>query len=133
MWWTVWSACQEPFGTDRHDLVGFRIAAVGVSPALDGETVRPRAAMIVDDRPWSEVPVEFTWFWVDDPDDVPTLDPLSVADAVGPEPELVVPEDRGSWGHRAGGGDRDARAVVEIAAPPPRSTARPASNCPPCR
>lgn len=119
MWWTVWSACQEPFDNDRHDLVGFRIAAVSVAPAAAGEPVYPRAAVIVDGRSWAADPAELTWFWVDVPEDVARLDPLSPADAVGPEPTLTVPEGRAVLGLVARSGDREARAFTEISAATP--------------
>ena len=114
MWWTVWSACQEPFDTDRHDLVGFRIAAVSVAVDTPADVVRPRAAVIVDGRPWAEDPVELAWYRVDAPGDVALLDPLSPAAAVGPEPELALSEEAAFLGLVARSGDREDRAFIEI-------------------
>jgi hypothetical protein len=39
--WFVPLACQEPFPTDRHDLEGFRIAALEVAATPDGGAVAP--------------------------------------------------------------------------------------------
>lgn len=89
--------CQEPFGTDRHDLEGFRIAAVAVSPpaAAPGDVVVPHAVVITDDHPWSDVRPTLRWHWVDTTRDaVATLGPATPADAEGPAPTLVVPDDR---------------------------------------
>lgn len=71
--------CQEPFGTDRHLLEGFRIAAVS-APVADG-VASPRAALVVDGRLWSDDPVNLAWSW------------SAEVVATGPAPTLEVPED----------------------------------------
>lgn len=84
-------ACQEPFGTDRHTLEGFRIAALAAPGGPPGSDTVPRPALIVDGRLWSDEPVELRWYWLDDPNDLRhphRLEPV----AVGPAPELVLPE-----------------------------------------
>ena len=106
-------ACQEPFGTDRHDLVGFRVAAVQVQPV--GEQLSARAAVIVDGRPWSDARVAMSWHLIDDlsTDTIASLD-LDDADAYGAAPTL----DR--WTTGAGlalvavSGDDTSRAVVAL-------------------
>ncbi|MEZ4240867.1 MAG: hypothetical protein R3F59_32865 [Myxococcota bacterium] len=117
--WTLFAlaACQEPFGTDRHDLTGFRIAAVALPAAAPGDPVRPRAALIVDGRPWSETAVDLRWTWLADPDALATLDPDAPADGVGPAPVLTLPADRPILGLVARQGARVARAYAAI--PPP--------------
>ena len=81
------AACQAPFGADRHDLVGFRVAAIDADPVRDGGTTTARIAMIVDGRPFSHAPVDLAWYLLADPDELLDIDPLSEADGVGPEPE----------------------------------------------
>lgn len=78
---------------DRHDLVGFRVAAVSAPPASSGAEIEPRAAVIVDDRPWSERPLDLAWYWVPTGDDdaVRAIDPLTEAAGAGPIPTLTVP------------------------------------------
>lgn len=117
------AACQEPFGADRHDLVGFRIAAVSVPPAAPGDEVVPRAAVVVDGRAWSPSPIDLAWYWVDDTDEIEAIDPLTVADAAGPSPLLTVP-DRPILAVVARRGSEDRRAFVEVA-PPPATIAAP--------
>ncbi|MCB9684589.1 MAG: hypothetical protein H6738_04675 [Alphaproteobacteria bacterium] len=112
------AACQAPFGADRHDLVGFRVAAVDADPVRDGGTTTARVAVIVDGRPFSHAPVDLAWYLLADPDELLDLDPLSTADGVGPEPELVVPADRRVLGLIARQGDLEERAFVELPTPP---------------
>lgn len=80
----VWSllGCQEPFGADRHDLRGFRVASL--TAQVDGEQVRPRVAMIVEGRAWSAEPVQLDWAFIEEPgDSVQEPDPVaSGADVV---------------------------------------------------
>lgn len=97
--------CQEPFGYDRHDLRGFRIAAL-TAPRMDG-TLRPRAALVVDGRLWSDEPVSLDWGWVDEPDDAWSLDTFV---ASGPSP--VLPERAGHLALRARWDGQEARAVL---------------------
>lgn len=106
-------ACQEPFGTDRHDLVGFRVAALSVPPADDGAVVVPHPALVVDGRTWSDDPPALVWRWIRDLDDE-----FGLADAVGPAPELVVPADRRTLLLVAVHGDEEERVVLEVARPP---------------
>jgi hypothetical protein len=120
--WVLLAACLEPFGADRHDLVGFRIAAVSVPPAEEGDLVVPRAAVVVDGRAWSDRPVDLAWYWVDDPDDVVAIDPLTLADAAGASPLLTVP-DRPILAVVARRGSEDRRAFLELARPPATITA----------
>lgn len=89
--------CQEPFGTDRHDLSGFRVAAVTVDPpaAVAGDVVTARAAVIVDGRLWADVRPTLRWHWVEATRAAVTaLGPNDPADAEGPAPSLTVPDDR---------------------------------------
>jgi hypothetical protein len=90
---TLLAACQEPFGTDRHDLVGDRIFAVTVDPpgAASGTFVHPQAVLLVDGRPWSDDAVELAWAWDADTDALLARLPGEGA-AIGPTPTLRVPE-----------------------------------------
>lgn len=81
--------CQEPFGADRHDLLGFRIAAV--TAEVEAGQVRPTAALIVDGRLWSAAPVTLDWAFIDAPGDA-ELEPSPVAS--GPAVELTRTSDR---------------------------------------
>jgi len=96
----VIAGCQEPFGSDRHDLEGDRIAAMAVDRAgvPGGEPITPRVALSVDSRPWFDEPVGLDWHWVgdDDPHTVADLEPGDDADGSGPAPSLTVPEGDGS-------------------------------------
>jgi len=86
MLWLFLIACQEPFGADRHDLVGYRIAAVEV--ALDGEVARPRAALVSEGRLWSDLPPQLGWYLLDDADAI--ADSGTVPDAISPSPTLSL-------------------------------------------
>ncbi len=119
MWLVALLACQEPFGTGRHDLVGFRIAAVSAPAAEAGEEIRPSAAFVVDGRPWSPDPVDLAWYWVRTDEDVLAIDPLTPADGFGPAPDLVVPERRRRLALVARRGDQERRAFVDLAPGPP--------------
>jgi len=77
-------ACQEPFGTDRHDLEGVRIAAVRAD--VDGGDISPRAALVVDGQLWADERVSLAWFRVDDADALQQLSPIEPAHGVGPAP-----------------------------------------------
>lgn len=77
--------CQEPFGADRHDLRGFRVAALTAS--VEEGVVRPRVALIADGRPWSAAPVQLDWAFVDEPGDA-VLEPAPVDS--GPDVALPV-------------------------------------------
>jgi len=88
------AACQEPFAEDRHDLAGFRIAAVEVAVSADGAELTPRAAVVVDGRPWAAEAATLDWYQVADVDAVEELGPNSPVDATGPAPILAAREDR---------------------------------------
>lgn len=121
MWWSVLVACQEPFGTDRHDLVGFRVAAMSVPPASAGQSVEPRVGLIVDGRPWADRATELGWWWVADPKEAEQLDlddPEAPPEASGVAPSLVVPEDRRVLALVARSGSEVRRAVLAVAEPP---------------
>lgn len=116
--WFALLACQAPFGTDRHDLVGFRVAAVSVPPAFATEVVVPEAALVVDGRPWSDDPVELLWYWVEAEEDVLAIDPLTPVAGSGPAPSLVVPGRERVLAVVATHGGREQRAFVEVPEPP---------------
>ena len=84
--------CQDPFGSDRHDLLGDRIAAILASPAggPPGTTVVVNTALVVDGRLWSDEPVDLAWAWTDSVADVTTL---TADDAVesGSDASLRIP------------------------------------------
>ncbi|MEQ1566496.1 MAG: hypothetical protein ABMA64_12715 [Myxococcota bacterium] len=116
----MWSllACQAPFGADRHDLVDFRVAALTAPPALAGDAISPRVALIVDGHPWSDRDIDLLWYWVDGPDDVEGIDPTWEIAGTGPAPMLVVPRDQRALGLLARDGDRELRAYFALAEPP---------------
>src|SRR5262245_20118336 len=118
MWWTL-AACQAPFGTDRHDLVGFRVAAMALAPAQPGGRVTPAVALIVDGHAWSDDPVELRWFWVDGEDAALSLDPSTPEEDTGPAPTLTVPADRTTLALIARHGDDEYRAFSTVAPGPP--------------
>lgn len=118
MWFALF-ACQAPFGTDRHDLVGFRVAAIAVPPAAAGATLVPEAAIVVDGRTWSDDPVDLLWYWVPSADAVLSIDPVTPIDGFGPAPSLVVPADPAILALRAVHGADEELAFIEIAPPPP--------------
>lgn len=55
-------ACQEPFGTDRHDLTAERV--FGLVSERSGDEVTLRPLLVVDGRMWSDTPVALSWAWV---------------------------------------------------------------------
>lgn len=78
-------ACQAPFGADRHELAGFRIAAVAIA---DGAAWQPRAALVTT-GPYAASPVDLAWFAVVAPDDVAQIDPdVATPLAQGATPSL---------------------------------------------
>lgn len=89
--WFALAGCQEPFEVDRHDLAGFRIAAVEVRPLRDGSPFTPAAAVVVDGHPWAEEPAGLSWAWVADEDEAVHGSPEWIA--AGAAPALVVPAD----------------------------------------
>ncbi len=86
-------ACQVPFGTDRHDLVGDRIVAVVVTP--EDDALRGGVALLVDGRPWQDEAVHLAWHWLDgtDPRELGAILPDDPSDADGPAPTLTLPDD----------------------------------------
>lgn len=115
------AACLEPFGTDRHDLEGFRIAAVSVDVpgAAAGDVLVPSAAVTVDGRLWSDEPVERLWFWVEEEQAaVEAIDAQDVPAGEGTSPSLSVPDDTRRLALLAIGPDgTEARAFLDL--PPP--------------
>lgn len=107
-------ACQTPFGTDRHDLVGFRVAAIEVGPAGPGDDVTPRLAVIVDSRPFADDQPLLDWFWLTDPQELQHVDALDLPDGLGPAPTLTVPSDRAVLGLLARQGSEEQRAFVVL-------------------
>lgn len=84
-------ACQQPFGTNRHDLEGFRIAALAAEPAggPSGTSVQPSAAIVVDGQLWSDEPVDLAWYWTDATDAAVRAAAGEPA-ATGPSPTLSL-------------------------------------------
>jgi hypothetical protein len=91
----VWFACQQPFGTNRHDLAGFRVAAVTAEPAGGplGAPLTASAAVVVDGQLWSDAPVRLSWYWTE-ATDAAVLAASGPPDAEGPAPSLVKASDR---------------------------------------
>ena len=103
------AGCQEPFDTDRHDLRGFRIAAVGVS---DGAA---RAAVWSGLGPWHDAPPTLRW----------TLD----GEALGEGFDVPVPATAAGQllelaATSPDGDERLAQVIVQDTAPLPLSVAR---------
>lgn len=113
MWWLLLASCQDAFELDRHDLEGFRVAGITVEAPVDG-VVRPSVAVVVDGHPWSTDAVELRWIWVDDSDDVWTVDERQEPDAVGSEVPITVPADPQRLGLIATYGERIHRSVVDV-------------------
>lgn len=87
MWILLALACQQPFGTDRHDLNGFRLAALRVR-AADG-VVHPEAVVVQGGRLWSDRAPILTWGWLDHPDDIGKFDETWGGDDQGTAPTLA--------------------------------------------
>jgi len=79
-------ACQSPFGTDRHHLEGFRVAAARAVPDADGWSVS--AALVVDGHLWSDQAVALRWYALPDRAALATLSVSAPADAEGPVAHL---------------------------------------------
>lgn len=124
-------ACQDPFAVDRHDLVGFRIAAIEAEPVES--TTEPRAwdvrlAVVVDGRPFADEQPLLSWFWLEDPVELEAADALSEPDGVGPAPSLTAPEGQSVLGLLARYGDEEQRSFLvldDTAAAPSAAGARP--------
>ncbi|MCB9679411.1 MAG: hypothetical protein H6737_30180 [Alphaproteobacteria bacterium] len=86
------AGCQAPFGRDRHDLVGTRIAAV--TAEVRGGFVEPRLALIVDGRPWSSEAAEIDWYWIDAVGDAADIPAGTFGVGLGPAPSFAVQGDR---------------------------------------
>jgi hypothetical protein len=112
------AACQEPFGTDRHDLRGLRVAALAVDTT--GPSPVGRVAVVVEGRPWSDDPVVLRWRWVADASAsaVAELDPAGPSDAEGPAPVLPpTPADAEGLVLLAAHGEEVYRAVLPTPLP----------------
>ncbi|TVQ92498.1 MAG: hypothetical protein EA397_06725 [Deltaproteobacteria bacterium] len=110
------SACQEPFGATRRDLLGFRVAAITASS--EGEGVRLGVATVVEGRPWSHDPVSFRWFALDNAtaESIAELDADGPALAEGPAP--LIPTGARSLALVARIDDHEVRAVLHLAQDP---------------
>lgn len=109
-------ACQAPFGTDRHDLVGFRVAALSAEVAAGG--AEPRAAVVVDGRMWADELPELRWYRVEDADELEALDASEEPIATGPSP--VLTDLQGTLGLIATHSGEERRALLPLpSAPPP--------------
>jgi hypothetical protein len=86
-------ACRSPFDGDRHQLEGFRIAALSASSAGTGSAAQVSAALVSDGRLWQDTPIELAWYWVDRHDEIHERDPAEhPPDGLGAHPALIVPE-----------------------------------------
>ena len=86
--------CQQPFGSDRHDLDGFRILGLHTTPAggITGDRIEPRAHFVVDGHLWADQSIEQYWFWMDTSDpSVLAAKTKEMANATGAAPELFIP------------------------------------------
>jgi hypothetical protein len=85
-------ACRSPFDGDRHQLEGFRIAALSASAAETGTLVEVSAAIVSEGHLWHDTPVELAWYWLDHPDEIDARDPAEhPPDGLGAHPTLMVP------------------------------------------
>jgi hypothetical protein len=84
------TGCQEPFDRDRTDLVGLRVASV-TADVREG-SVRPRVALIVDGKPWSDAAASIDWFWIDRPGEAVDRVSGSLGVGFGPAPTIPLPE-----------------------------------------
>lgn len=114
MWIFALLACQEPFDADRHDLVGFRVAAFTAD--RDGDTVVPRVAVIEEGRPFGDGQLELAWFWIDRVGQSAELEDRA-PDASGPAPVLVAATERLALVARRGDDVRRAELAVGDAVP----------------
>ena len=110
LFWLMLIACLEPFGTDRHDLEGFRIAGVRVSAADSGVALEP--VLVVDGQLWSDEAVDLRWFAVDSGDGAADLDATQTAAAAG-SPAVVTDTDWVVLVATSPSGE-ERRAVVEL-------------------
>ncbi|MEZ4322815.1 MAG: hypothetical protein R3F61_35435 [Myxococcota bacterium] len=103
--------CQAPFGRDRHDLVGSRIAAV-TARTEDG-AVHPRLALVVEGRAWSDEPASIDWFWIEREGDAADLVSGTFGVGLGPAPRIPIAGER--LGVVVDVGGEVLRAELEIA------------------
>lgn len=100
------AACTGPFGPDRRELAGLRIAAVQTVPTgqAPGNPIVPRAAFVQDGRLWSDEPLTVRWWWTLDPRPaaIEALDPEEAV-ATGAAVTLTVPDDDDFWGAEGAG------------------------------
>ncbi|MCO4747706.1 MAG: hypothetical protein KC912_23115 [Proteobacteria bacterium] len=89
-------ACQTPFGADRHDLTGDRVAAVSVQPSggVAGDVLVPRLALVTDGRAWSDELPPLLWSFVPEGDDDAALSVEPGEAGSGAAPALELGEDR---------------------------------------
>jgi hypothetical protein len=106
------AGCQEPFGTDRHDLVGVRIAALTVEHAQDGMAMH--AAVVLDGNTWADDRPQLSWHQVSD-DAASEVAALAHEGAIATGPSPVLDLQAGDYvalvlTH----GDVTRRALVEL-------------------
>ncbi|MEN0067470.1 MAG: hypothetical protein AAGA48_35390 [Myxococcota bacterium] len=117
MLWLSLIGCQEPFDADRHDLRGFRIAAISVAPAGPGEPVQVRLAAVVEGRPWSTEPIRAQWGFVEEPE--AASEPLIEPEAEGPVPTSLVRPDKDHPGWLALQAEVDGATQAVVVRVPP--------------
>lgn len=84
--------CQEPFGEQRQDLSGFRIASLTAPAAKAGEFTTPQVSMVVKGRLWSDEPVSLQWHWVaPDLNSVRRLSTETTPHDTGASPSMLRP------------------------------------------
>ena len=114
MWWFALPgalfACQEPFELDRHDLVGFRVAAVAAAAGAP-EGWAPRVAVITEGEMWAPDTATLRWHLVPDAASLWELDTAAAAPlAEGPVP--LLPYDEGDIGLIATHEGSEVRVIV---------------------
>ena len=88
------TGCQQPFGSDRHDLEGFRILALHTEPTggIPGQWIQPKAHFVSNAALWSDQRIEQYWFWLDsEAPNALAAKTKEHAVAVGPGPNLMIP------------------------------------------
>ncbi|MBN2799044.1 MAG: hypothetical protein JXX28_07840 [Deltaproteobacteria bacterium] len=96
--WILWLlACQQPFGIDRHDLEGTRVAALRARTTSEGgvPVVHPEAVFVQGGRLWADEAPAMVWGWVETPDALGALGAGWEGDVQGPAPALPLDEDAG--------------------------------------
>ena len=106
-------ACQEPFGSDRHILEGFRIAGVRAPATLT--SVSPEALVVVDGHVWADEPTQLVWAWIGPEEDPATWQGFGAA--TGPLPVLELPAgDERLLLIAIGADGTERRAVLDVGA-----------------